>query len=87
MGLCSGKITFILFSELFIIGVVSAFFASLLAAIFIKMSLGEFEKMLYIEVIFDPNIIIQSIMSTVTLLLLIVFFIMLCLHKSDWQSS
>ena len=69
MGLCSGKITFIVFSELFIIGVVSTFFASLLAAIFTKTSLGVLGKMLYIEVIFNPNIIIQSIMSTVTLLL------------------
>ncbi|HHX18620.1 MAG TPA: ABC transporter permease [Clostridium sp.] len=80
MGLSPGRITFILFSELAFIGVVSIVYASLFAAILIKASLGVFEKMLYIEVVFHLDIIFRSIMSTGMLLLFVVLFIMLFIY-------
>lgn len=80
MGLSSGKIALIIFSELFIISIVSIAYASLLAAIFIKVSLGIFEKMLYIEVILNPYIIIQSIVYTISLLVLVVLLIILYIY-------
>ena len=47
MGLSSGKIALIIFSELFIISIVSIAYASLLATIFIKVSLGYLKNAVY----------------------------------------